>query len=210
MTLPKIWYPPGAGGMWVNYLIWCNKNQTTVPGYPKNFDWPTLFGKPMPGDQTNLSFMIHQTDPADSVICLGSSYALYNFYLNINIKKSRADKDGLYKSALNAVERRKKGINFNLDWRLIWTDPEQFVSDLNTIWPFDITYNKHIDRAVKQYHASCIFPSIDNEKFQQNELFKHWHQALIDHETDVNLTMAQRHTQALEITRSMYFTGCKK
>jgi hypothetical protein len=210
MAWPKFWYPRGAGGMWVNYLIWCNQHQTTVAGNPYNFDWPTLHGRPLSGGETNLGFMIHNTDPVLSDICLGSHNAWYNFFLYINIKKDRSDKEGMYSSALRATEWRQKGINFNLDWTLIWLDPEQFIQDLNSLWPFDIQYNEHTQRAVEQYHASCIFPDIDNEEFQRSDLFKHWHQALIDYETDPNLTMAQRQNQSLELIRSMYFSGRKK
>jgi hypothetical protein len=194
--------------MWLNYLIWCSKHKFTLPGNPLNFEWPEIRAL-ISNYDGYFTFMIHDTNPADSVVCLGSHQAWYNFFLNLNTKKDKADKYILYNSALKAVKHQKNNFQFNLDWRMIWIDPEQFIKNLNSIWPFDVAYNEHTQRAFEQYRASCILPNIDSQEFQQSDLFQRWHQALVDHETDVNLSLEDRDKQALDITRNMYFDGCK-
>jgi hypothetical protein len=199
MQRPKIWYPAGAGGHWLNYLIWCHRHQTTVPGIPVNFDWRTLHGRQMEGGESYLGFMIHDTDPADSQICLGSHRAWFNFFLCINTKKLMASKEGRYKAACNALNYCKQNITFNLDWCLIWTNPAQFIQDLNSTGGFDITVNEHTTRAFEQYRVSCYMPNIDSSEFRQSDLCRDWYQAILDSEPD----------RAEEIFKNMYFSDCK-
>ena len=199
MQRPAIWYPPGAGGHWLNYLIWCHQHQTTVPGNPINFNWQTLHSRPMTWPETYLQFRIHNNDPADSPIVLGSHRAWFNFFLCINTKKPQADKEGRYQSACDALNYRKRNITFNLDWRLIWTNPEQFVQDLNRTGGFDVVIDQHTTRAFEQYRASCYMPDIDSAEFRQSDLCQDWYQALVDHDPE----------QAEEIFKNMYFSGCK-
>jgi hypothetical protein len=199
MQRPKIWYPPGAGGHWLNYLIWCDQQQTTVPGNPVNFNWQTLHGRPMTWPETYLGFVTHDPDPKDAQILLGSNRAWFNFFLCINTKKPQADKEGRYNAACEALDFQKQNIPFNLDWCLIWTNPEQFVQDLNSIGGFSVTINEHTARAFEQYRASCYMPNIDNIEFRQSDLCCDWYQAVVDTEPE----------QAEEIFKNMYFSGCK-
>lgn len=205
----KIWYPRGSGGMWVNYLIYCNNQQTTIPGNHTSFEFLYLHSL-CPSYFSNLDWALHNSDPAESLICLGDNHSWYNFYLNSNVKKETAKKEGLAEGALNAVKNQQKHIKFNLNWTLIWTDPGQFIQELNQLGSFNITLNQYTEQAFKQYRNSCFFPKLDSDEFQKSDLFKYWHQSLVDHETDPNLTMAQRDNQAVEITKNMFFTGCKK
>ena len=204
MIDPSVWYYPGAGGMWLNYLVWSGTYQHNFDGNLPRFEFPDLHVI-NPQYHVFLGYQDHAADPNSGHICLGSHRAWYNFYLNINTKKDAADDDGLYNAAIHIMQYRRDNIKFNLDWTLLWTSPEQFIADLNTLWPFNLKLDQYTARAIQQYQESCYYPDINLAEFQNNRLFKFWKQAIIDTETDTLLTMAQRDTQANEITHSLYW-----
>lgn len=200
-----VWYPAGAGGMWLNYLIWCYQRRRTINHAFPHFEFGYVIRQD-PAYHTHIRFARHVDDSSVGTIRLGSNRAWYNFYLNLNVKKSVKEQHYLYAGALSAVENSKKNIPFNLEWTLLWTDPEQFIQDLSSISGIEIKLNQHTELAIEQYRASCRLPKFDQE-FCQSHLYKHWHQAIIDTQTDPDSTLAQREDQARAITNSLYWTG---
>ena len=196
---PKFWYPAGAGGMWLNYLIWCNTTQQTIPGYLPHFELPSL-RLIVPEFPHYLGFVIHDRDPNSAVIRLGSHRAWFNFYLNLNTKKECADADGLYSETVKFLNFRSKPVNFNLEWTRIWTDPEQFINDLNAVHNFKITYNKHTETAFDQYRHSCYLPDLNSADFQQTLLYRQWYQAIFD-------STNQDHNKTIELINELYWPG---
>lgn len=205
---PGLWYPAGAGGMWLNYLIWSGQKNKTIDYDFTHFEYGHVADLEF-NYQSYVNFARHLDDPAQSQIRLGSDRAWYNFYLNINIKKTYQAQDPLvhlYQTAVGTLEQSKKSIPFNLEWTLIWSDPERFINDLSEITSIRLYYNKPTQQAIKQYQQTCYLPEF-NEEFCQSDLYKQWHQATIDTQTDPDLTLAQRASQAREITQSLYWPG---
>lgn len=200
-----VWYPAGAGGMWLNYLIWVDRRRSTIDHEFPHFEFGYV-NRLDPAYRTHIRFARHLDDHTVGTIRLGSNRAWYNFYLNLNIKKNVREQHFLYAGAEQAIEQSKKNIPFNLEWTLLWTDPEQFISDLSRISRIDIGLNEHTLAAIEQYRNSCYLPEL-TEEFCQSDLYKHWHQATIDTQTDPDLTLAQRASQAREITHSLYWPG---
>jgi len=186
-SAPTCWYPAGAGGMWLNYLVWCHKTQQTAPGYLPHFELPSLRSI-FPNIESNLGFLLHDHDPNSAVIRLGSHRAWFNFYLNLNTKKECADAEGLYSETVKFLNYKKLPVNFNLEWTLIWTDPEKFINDLNALHDFKLSYNTHVATAFEQYRHSCYLPDLKSTEFQQTLLYQQWHQAIADlHPNDPEL-----------------------
>jgi hypothetical protein len=199
--------------MWLNYLVWVHYHGGTITHDFPHFEL-NYVSQLHPRYQSYIKFLPHVTDSTLGTVRLGSNRAWYNFYLNINIKKGIAAPEFLYTGAMESIKLWQQGISFNLEWTLLWHNPEQFVADLGTLIGVDIQYQAHIQQAIEQYRSSCYLPDINPKfrraagpAFRQNDLFKYWFQATIDYATDVNLPLKQREEQALAITQELYCTG---
>jgi hypothetical protein len=160
----------GAGGMWLNYLVWCSKFDTNLPGELNHFEFPdveaAINADPAlhyyVGDRTQYHSFIQQRKHSvtwhDCEIVLGSDRAWFNFFLNLQKKKGRAEDDGgRYQIAAQYAGWMRRGLQFNLDWCLIWEDPEQFLTRLNELAGFELKYNSGAQQAFEQYRRSCVF-----------------------------------------------------
>ena len=207
-----IWYPIGAGGHWLNYLIWCNIYKKNLP-----------FGLPAfrPPDLANIfndyCACLYLDDPHNDTvtgdILLGSNRAWYNFYLYNLTKNGMVGDDNLYKGACVNLNLWKKNIQFNLEWTLIWTDPEKFLEDLNLLHNctgWNLHYDTYSEIAFDQYRKSCMLPDLSDQAFRLNPIFVHWRNAIFEHETDKNSSQQHRIEQMEYIINQMYWPGCKK
>ena len=68
----------------------------------------------------------------------------------------------------------KMSIDFNLDWRWIFTDPEKFIVELNRLIVSNITYNTYTERAIEQYRNSCPIIDLDSIQFRESDVFLSW------------------------------------
>ena len=210
--LPRVWYPMGAGGMWLNYLIWAARFNATIPENPMNFEFPDIENiiNANPdlhfyvGDKTQYHSFIQQRKHSiswhDCEIRLGSDRAWFNFFLNLQKKKGRAeDEGGRYQIAAQYAGWMRRGIEFNLDWCWIWEDPEQFLTRLNELGGFDLVYNAGAERAFEQYRASSPFEPEEGD-------LDVYQRAVYDLATDQDTTNAQARLQrAREIVYTTWY-----
>jgi hypothetical protein len=84
---PRLWYVPGSGGQWVNYLLWCLTRGRVMTGRFDHFEFPQLLQRDS-DYESMVEFVEHTDDPATANICLGSQQAWLNFYVNSLAKKS--------------------------------------------------------------------------------------------------------------------------
>jgi len=172
-----IWYPQGAGGMWINYLLWCNKHQTTLPDNFKSFEFGDIYEK-YPEYHALLLFAKHVLIQAEGNQCkirLGGNN-WFNFYLNIVAKKNVNNYYGTAESVLLVLDNN---VWPNLHWRDIIHDPKKFLGDLSSIVGSPILYNAVTQQAIKQYIDSCPFLDID-DNFCSTELYQEWARAVRD------------------------------
>ena len=183
--------------MWVNYLLWAGKENRNIGDKHVDFNYVYL-KKNNPEYNYYVTFAKHLEDPADSGIRIGNHHAWFNFYLNVCAKKVDTD-DILHlrnsaKMILNYVNR---DIDFNLDWQLIFTDPEKFIAQLNLAGGYNITYNQAAQFAFTQYQHSCLLPNLDSDEFQQSNVFKCWHDSVVE-------LLEINPTNVVEFTQNIY------
>lgn len=199
---PGIWYPQGAGGMWLNYLIWCSEHEKIIPGDHPHFEWPYIQSLE-PEYVSYLDFYIHGRDHTTAPIILGNNNAWLNFFLNINAKKGMPnDYNSLIIGAKNLLKVHKTHVEFNLDWCLIFTNPEQFVQQLNKLvdYEFEVEYNSITEQAFEQYRRSCI--KLTDHADPQ---IRAWRTAILELFTDKAQSLPQRLQIAEEIFYNTYY-----
>ena len=202
--LPRVWYPMGAGGMWLNYLTWCSLHNQSVSGDVDNFDFPVI--ESIVNSNSEIKYQNyfqrreHSITWHDCEIVLGSDRGWFNFFLNLQKKTGRSEDNGVrYQIAAQYAGWMRRGVQFNLDWCDIWEDPERFLATLNQLAGFDLEYNEGAQRAFEQYRRSCVFEpeSGDLDVYQR---------AVYDLATDQETTNAQARLQrAREIVYTTWY-----
>lgn len=192
MVLPQLWYPPGAGGMWLNYLLWCYRVNDNFPDELASFEFPIL-KQQNPKYYPLIQFARHLDDPANSQIRLGGPY-YFNFYINLCNKKSNSISVQTANEFLNYAQTN---IDYNLDWGLIYRDPEQFINQLNRTAEFEITYSDPASRAVEQYINSCPLIDLTDPVMYHSTILTCWIDA-------VKQRFQFTQEQAVEYTYSFY------
>ena len=210
--LPRVWYPQGAHGSWLNYLAWCSKFDTAIPGSLECFDYNYL--EPRINSTPDLHFynqsrtqypsVIQERNNApawdDCDILFGSNRAWFNFFLNLQMSSATpADLDQQYQVAARFAGWYRRNITFNLEWCLIWTNPEQFLIDFAQLTNMDLPWNSGAQQAIEQYQAVCVFDpaSLDLATYQR---------AVYDMATDQEITDAQARLQrAREIVYTTWY-----
>lgn len=172
-----IWYPQGSGGMWLNYLLWCNRERTTLPENFQSFEFNNLHQR-WPEYYSSFVWIPHTADQAEGNrvrIRLGGPN-WFNFYLNICSKKPEGHYYGHATSVLNVLNNN---VLPNLYWQDIIHNPEKFLEDLSSIVEYHIPYDTITQRAIDQYINSCPFPKLNSE-FQSSEIYTEWARAVYD------------------------------
>jgi hypothetical protein len=172
-----IWYPQGAGGMWLNYLLWCNQERTTLPENFQSFEFNDIH-QHWPEYYSLFTWLPHHTEHAEgnnSQIRLGG-HNWFNFYLNICSKKPGFQYYYYASCLLNILN-----INIwpNLYWQDILHDPEKFLADLSSVVKYHIPHDTITQRAIDQYINSCPFPTLNSE-FRSSEIYTEWARAVYD------------------------------
>jgi hypothetical protein len=160
--LPKLWYPMGGGGAWLNYLIWCSLHNQSVSGDVDNFDFPVIESIINSNSeikyQNYFQLREHSITWHDCEIVLGSDRAWFNFFLNLQKKTGRSEDNGVrYQIAAQYAGWIRRGVQFNLEWCDIWQEPEQFLSRLKELTTLNLLFNAGAEQAFEQYRRSCVF-----------------------------------------------------
>jgi hypothetical protein len=191
-----IWYPQGAGGMWLNYLLWCNQERTTLPGDFQSFEftdihqrWPEYYSF-----FTWLPHLAEQDKSNKSRIRLGG-HNWFNFYLNLCYKKPGGQ---YYHYAVCLLNIQTTDSRPNLYWRDIIHNPEKFLADLSSIVEYHIPYDTITQRAIDQYINSCPFPKIITFEFRSSEIYSEWLRAIYD------IKSIGDHAEIFRITNEWY------
>ena len=152
--IPSLWYPMGAGGMWLNYAVWCGLNQKNIPGTHVHFEF--LYLKSLDTTYREyFNFNRHLTRPIDSPVRLGSDRAWLNFFSNIIYKKGHYPGWKISGPA-GFFEWRRQNIKCNLDWCAIFEDPEKFFEQVAKLTGYSIKLDQYTEMARKQYVQSCV------------------------------------------------------
>jgi hypothetical protein len=182
--------------MWLNYLVWCSRTAEIIPGNHPHFEWPYIQSL-RPDYLSFIGFYVHSRDYLTAPIRLGSHRAWFNFFLNVNAKKGMpVDYNSILNGAKMFLEWHLANIDFNLDWCLIFEDPEHFVHQLNSISGFGVKYNSITEQAFDQYRDSCI--AITDHRDLQIQA---WRQASLDLFTNRKQPLPQR----LQIVEEMFY-----
>jgi len=186
--------------MWLNYLVWCSRANEIIPGNHPHFEWSYI--QSLRHDYLSfLGFYIHGRDYATAPIRLGSYRAWFNFFLNVNAKKGMPPgPSSLVAGAKLFLNWQLDDIDFNLDWCLIFEDPEQFVHQLNLISGFGVKYNSITKQAFAQYQNSCIKVT----DYSDPQVVA-WRQAALDLFTNSKQPLPQRLQVAEEIFYNTYY-----
>lgn len=179
-ALPQLWWPVGAGGHWVNYITWCGLNQSSIPGEFKNFHFDTL-----PGMVNGVPYQRYydrnrHSVPLGAHVKIGSRRAGFNFLLNVAHKTDMNDQVELWMSVRQFQQIKhffdfKDCNDFNLDWCLIFENPELFVQTLAQLSGYNISWDQHTARAVEQYVNSCYWHFMTVDELKNEELIQVCH-----------------------------------
>jgi hypothetical protein len=160
--LPKLWYPMGSGGAWLNYLTWCSLHNQSISGDVDNFDFPVI--ESIVNSNSEIKYQNyfqrreHSITWHDCEIVLGSDRAWFNFFLNLQKKTGRSEDQGVrYQIAAQYAGWIRRGVQFNLEWCDIWQEPEQFLSRLKELTTLNLLFNAGAEQAFDQYRRSCVF-----------------------------------------------------
>jgi len=148
----RVWAAPGAGGSWINYLLWTVLQQRILHGTFDNFEFHSVISRD-PEYRNLVEISNHSEDTSQSQIVLGSNRAWMNFYLNI-VEQNNNDWKNISQYIL---ELQKQNIVFNLDWCDIWEKPEKFMQDLGAFTGYDLPYDHYAKHAIAQYSRTCVW-----------------------------------------------------
>lgn len=191
---PKLWYPPGAGGMWLNYVVWCGLNRKNIPGSHVYFEFPYLKSL----DSTYhvyFDFVRHVSHPMDSDVRLGCNRAWLNFFVNVIHKKGQYPNWEL-SGPPGFFEWQQQNINFNLDWCLVFEDPEKFFDLVANVTGYPIKLNQYTETARQQYIQSCLAAESD----QVHQAWRNYIFSTMTNATDSDDTRQQQVNEILTKT----------
>lgn len=202
--------------MWVNYLVWCWTNQKTIPGNHRYFEYPYLesldssyrpffnFRRHQPSGSEIVS--VYDSDYA--AIKLGNSKAYGNFFINVMQKKSQTENWNAWEAmtwgAMGFWNWHDGNLEFNLDWCNIFTNPQEFVDQLNLLSGYEVELDQHTELAFQQYYNSCQW-MFEKEKLNENIFFTAWKNYILNHRTDLSLDLETRLAFTEEIAKNSVF-----
>ena len=160
---PLIWYVPGSGGQWINYLLWCLDQGRVLQGGFDHFKFSHV--QQRDPDYFPLVEFVHHTDNFEQAdVVLGSDRAWMNFYLNLVKKKNLAQDWQVVNLFMQDLQTQN--IKFNLDWCDIWDDPVRFMQQLSLLTGLDLPYNYLVQKVMAQYSRTCVW--LDPQQLANN------------------------------------------
>lgn len=188
-----LWYPPGAGGMWLNYLIWSGYTGRNIPGNHPHFELAYLKSVDK-SYQAMVGFLIHTGDWKRADIVFGDDCYYFNFYLNLISKKPQ---DNWHYSAKTILSLRESNPVFNLTWSTLLANRSYFCTSLSKFLNFEFKLNSVTDYAIDQFLATMYKDNLDNYKFLSSDKYYYWACAVKD-----NLNLNDKECE--EFTRAIY------
>ena len=200
--VPGLWYPAGAGGMWLNYVVWCDTNKDIIPGNHHYFEYPYL--KELHPDYSPFfNFSNHKTPPHMATVVLGSDRALFNFFLNI-LSKKKPSTDWI--PTAGGFYQMKNVIKYNLDWCDIFENPKKFFDDVNSLTGYNIKLNQFTETAIEQYKNSCTWYSMTKQELYATDPVQECFNHCFDQCTNSATSLAQQTQQAWNLVESTLWT----
>lgn len=166
-----IWFPAGAGGSWLNYLVWCSTTQTSLDHPFTHFRYHDVL-KVCSSFKVCLKYVFHYVTPDTTkspMVILGSNRAWINFWI-LMAEKYDADAGDTWIPTPKAYYRPDFAITFNLDWCDIFQDPEKFLYTLSRLLEYRIKYDQHTQHAIEQYQRTCSHLNLDRSDLWSHPL----------------------------------------
>ena len=171
-----VWYMPGGGGNWLNYMVWCYLYNQNIPGNYKNFHIHTLLNS-----CCDYSYILgvapHQTPWNECSVVLGSHRSLLNLFIN-NCGKLGYTLDNIVNRALLFQKNYDWSVGYNIQWHLIANDHKTFLEALSDVLKIKITYTVPVQHAFQQYIDSCWSPELQGDAWLNHPLTEAYIQAL--------------------------------
>jgi len=194
----KMWFCPGGGGNWVNYLIWSWRNNKIIPGDHWHFSIPIL----QAADSTYklvVNTLDHSILPPENStdIMFGTTRAWNNLWY-MNIVKNTAPNDSLQ------YHFSDTNLRFNLEWADIVEDPENFLQSLNSIINENIKFNSIVEQVWMQYLKSSYMPGVRGLEYLDNPMFDKMLDNIYNTQTDIKNSTRVRFQQTRDIFDSQW------
>lgn len=162
-----IWFEPGSGANWVNYMTWCYYHNKILPTTPLHFG-SDIIAATFPEYHYLFWLKSHQAEPTSADIVFGSRRNGLNVRINNIIKNGH----GRYRQD-QLVNFDSPELDYNLDWALIVEDPEQFVLDVNRLGAYNIQFNSIVEQAFVQYlHSAYPDPWFHGDQYRSHPWIK--------------------------------------
>ncbi len=171
-----VWYMPGAGGNWLNYMLWCYLHNRTIPGNHKNFHINTLT-EFCPEYHYILGVSPHQVPWQACNVLFGSHKSALNIFIT-NCRKLGYNPDTVVHMALLYQKTYDWSVEYNIQWHLLPTDPEAMLKLLSDILGIEISYTTAVQHAFQQYINSCWPPELQGDAWLDHPLTNAYIQAL--------------------------------
>lgn len=189
----QIWYPPGAGGMWLNYFIWCSFFNTVIEGTHPHFEFTYL--KSLDQSYSSLiKFSPHNKDYKTSDITFGDEFYYFNFYLNLIGKKVESN---YYQAARTILDIRSLSPTFNITWSTLFVNRNVFCEKLSGLIGNDIILNYNTHRSIDQFISTLHGKKPLSKDFINSPAYYYWSCAVAD-------IMNLDEGKCLEFTETMY------
>jgi len=171
-----VWYMPGGGGNWLNYLVWCYLYNQHIPGSFTNFHNDTLRNS-----CSDYSYILgvasHQISWNTCSVVFGSHRSLLNIFIT-NCRKLGYTLDNIVNRALLFQQNYDWSVVYNIHWHLIADDHKTFLEALSDAVNHKITYTVPVQHAFQQYIDSCWPPELQGDAWLDHPLTKAYIQAL--------------------------------
>jgi hypothetical protein len=175
-TNNSVWYLPGGGGNWLNYLIWCYCYNTHIYGQWTNFHQVSLQTQ-QPDYRYLLGVANHDKSWKQYKIIFGSHKSSLNMFIN-NCRKLGFSLDNAVERALLFQTTYDWSVGYNIQWHLIANDYKTFLEALSDALRIKITYTIPVKHAFQQYINSCWPIELQGDAWLNHPLTKAYIQAL--------------------------------
>jgi hypothetical protein len=185
---PTLWFAGGAGGNWLNYMIWCGLNQKNIIGKHVEFSNQNLKA------QLPVFFKIvkHSDYDCHTDAVLGSYRSLLNFYINVATKNpswTEAHPSGY-------ILMQDHEWNYNLDYCDIFLDPDKFVKSVNQLTELNLSMDHYVECAFDQYWKSCVWVDMTKQELFKTQWITDSVDWCLNNRTNKSDSLAQRTEQA--------------
>lgn len=171
-----LWYPPGAGGMWLNYFIWCGYTGKNIPGDHPHFEL-TYLKSIDKSYQAYTRFSRHTEDWRNANIVFGDDCFYVNFYLNLIFKKPR---ENWHYAAKTILSLRESSPVFNITWSTLFVNRSVFCQQISKLTNINIELNQATHTAIDQFIQNLNGKKPIDQSFLNSPAYYYWSCAVKD------------------------------